>query len=158
MFGHRDQQRLPKEHRARGTPDMFGVTLPEIHGQVHPLAVLLLHLVPAATATQRQMFSSPDCSERGRVAEAQLENLHKDVVFFHYLVEGVISPVDFMEPVIVNVRHHHLDRGEQGREQPEQIVSARVRTGGRFWCSKYMKCSHSLEQHRRVWTRRSTDL
>lgn len=28
-----------------------------------------------------------------------------------------------MEPVIVNIRHHHLDRGEQRRDQPEQIIS-----------------------------------
>lgn len=54
VFGHRDQQRLAEEHGACGTPDMFGVTLPEIDGQVHPLAVLLLHLVPAAIKTQRQ--------------------------------------------------------------------------------------------------------
>lgn len=110
---------------------MFGVTLPEIHGQVHPLAVLLLHLIPAAMATETKrshFFSRPDCNERGRGAEARFKkkkNLHEDVVLFHYLVEAVISPVNFMEPVIVNVCHHHLDRGEQRQDQPEQITSVK---------------------------------
>lgn len=43
------------------------------------------------------------------------ENLHEDVIFFHYLVEAVISPVDFMEPVIVNICHHHLERTTRER-------------------------------------------
>lgn len=35
-------------------------------------------------------------------------DLHKDVIFFHDLIEAVITSVDFMESVIVNVSHHHL--------------------------------------------------
>lgn len=35
-----------------------------------------------------------------------------------------------MEPVIVNIRHHHLARGEQGQEQQEQIMSVKPQTGG----------------------------
>lgn len=79
-----------------------------------------------------------------------LKNLHKDVVFFHYLVEAVISSVDFVEPVIVNIRHHHLEP-----EQREQIRSVKDRVGRRFWyeiltCSGATPQSLVKAQHRSV--------
>lgn len=94
---------------------MFGVTLPEIHGQVHPLTVLLLHLVPAGMMKQSTVaFYYPTATKEDMWPKLP-ENLHKDVVFFHYLVEAVISSVDFMEPVIVNICHHHLERRTRER-------------------------------------------
>lgn len=111
---------------------MFGVALPEIHGQVHPLAVLLLHLVPAGTVRRSTVvhlysYQTATGADKGR-SKLSLKNLHKDVVFFHYLVEAVISSVDFVEPVIVNIRHHHLEP-----EQREQIRSVKDRVGRPFW-------------------------
>ena len=37
------------------------------------------------------------------------KDLHKDVIFFHDLVEAIIPSVNFMKPMIVNVSHHHLE-------------------------------------------------
>lgn len=41
---------------------------------------------------------------------SQQQHLHKDVIFFHDLVEAVIPSINFMEPMIVNIRHNHLER------------------------------------------------
>lgn len=35
-----------------------------------------------------------------------------------------------MEPVIVNIRHHHLDRGEQGQEQQSRLCQSKFELEG----------------------------
>lgn len=36
------------------------------------------------------------------------EHLHKDIIFFHNVVETVVPSIDFVETVIVNISHNHL--------------------------------------------------
>lgn len=91
---------------------MLGVALSEVDGQVHPLAVLLLYLIPATEATKnkRNCNLASRCSSSSSIGK---RDVHKDIVFVHDLVESVIASVYFMESVIVNVGHHHLVRHQR---------------------------------------------
>lgn len=63
MSGHGDEQRLTKQHGGGGAPAVFGLSLPEVHGEVHPLAVLLLHLIAAAHINMTSVtYSEVQCT------------------------------------------------------------------------------------------------
>lgn len=40
-------------------------------------------------------------------------HLHKYVIFLHDMVEAILSSIDLVESMIVNICHHHLDRNVQ---------------------------------------------
>lgn len=54
VLGHGDEQGLAKQHGAGGAAGVLGLPLPEVHGQVHLVTVLLLHLIPAVHTDTRR--------------------------------------------------------------------------------------------------------
>lgn len=90
------------------------MALPEINRQVHPFAVFFLYLIPANKKGGGGGFHIKLTSKQPAIAVGDLTelsvklDLHKDVVFFHDLIEAIITSINFMESVIVNVSHHHL--------------------------------------------------
>lgn len=88
------------------------MALPEINRQVHPFAVFFLYLIPAKKGVGKihiKLTSNQPATALGDLTELSVKlDLHKDVIFFHDLVEAIITSINFMESVIVNVSHHHL--------------------------------------------------
>ena len=68
VSGDREQEGLAEQHGAAGAARLLGVPLPEVHRQVHLLAVLLLHLVPAWSqdTSQGQVRSVCDALDQVR--------------------------------------------------------------------------------------------
>lgn len=92
---------------------MLGEALPEIYRQVHPLTVLFLDLIPAEGDDTRRTLQKTRYETASRatsLTRLSQQDLHKDVIFIHDLVEAIVPPVNFMESMIVNISNDHLER------------------------------------------------
>lgn len=77
---------------------------------------------------------------------------HKYIVLLHDLVEVLIPSIDFMEPVIVNVRHHHLGKTR------EKWSELHYRRTVEYFPVSGKQFLRFLMGFHRVWTGRCTGL